>query len=181
MINCAHYLLGPIAKLSAQIVTVFKTRPSSQEPSLIEDVTNDDVAQFMCTFEGGFYGHMLFSRVAIGRKMGLTYEITGSKGAIRFDQEDQNALWLYKAEDEPVEAGFRKILIGPQNPDYGAFCLGPGHGTGYQDQLIIEARDFLEAIETGHTRWPTFTDGLAVSKVVDAARKSHETGGWVNI
>ncbi len=49
-------------------------------------------------------GHLMFSRVAQGRKMGYAYEITGTKGAIRFDQEDQNALWLYKADDPPGSA-----------------------------------------------------------------------------
>ena len=41
-------------------------------------------------------GSLFISRVATGRKMGYAYEIYGTKGAIRFDQEDQNALWLYR-------------------------------------------------------------------------------------
>jgi predicted dehydrogenase len=65
--------------------------------------------------------------------------------------------------------GFTKILTGPAHPDYLPFCQGPGHGTGYQDQIIIEARDFLAAIETGKPVWPTFRDGLAVNEIVAAA------------
>jgi predicted dehydrogenase len=145
------------------------------------EVSNDDVAQFMCRFDGGIAGHLMFSRVATGRKMGLIYEITGTKGAIRFNQEDQNSLWLYQSKDGERLAGFRQILAGPAHPDYKAFCLGPGHGTGYQDQLIMEARDFLEAIETGDTSWPTFADGLAVSRVVDAAKQSAQSGTWIKI
>ena len=45
-----------------------------------------------------------------------------------------------------TERGFKKILTGPAHPDYEAFCQGPGHGTGYQDQIIIEANDFIRAI-----------------------------------
>jgi predicted dehydrogenase len=52
----------------------------------------------MCRFDSGAMGHLYFSRIATGRKMGYAYEIHGTKGAIRFDQEDQNALWLYRAE-----------------------------------------------------------------------------------
>ncbi|MES0872252.1 Gfo/Idh/MocA family protein [Pseudovibrio sp. SCP19] len=181
MINCAHVLVGAIKSVNAQIETVFKSRPSQCAPNIVEQVTNDDVAQFMCTFENGVTGHLLFSRVALGKKMGIIYEITGTKGALRFDQEDQNALWLYRMKDGPEQSGFRKILTNPHHPDYAAFCLGPGHGTGYQDQLIIEARDFLEAIATGETKWPTFKDGLEVSKVVDAARRSHQSGSWVDV
>ena len=102
----------------------------------------------MCRFENGAMGQMYFSRIATGRKMGYAYEITGTKGAIRFDQEDQNALWLYRAERaRGRRAAFAKILTGPAHPDYLPFCQGPGHGTGYQDQIIIEARDFLHAID----------------------------------
>ncbi len=74
--------------------------------------------QFMCRFQNGAMGHLMFSRVAQGRKMGYAYEITGTKGAIRFDQEDQNALWLYLADDPAPVRGFRKILTGPEHPDY---------------------------------------------------------------
>jgi predicted dehydrogenase len=94
-------------------------------------------------FDSGAMGHLYFSRIATGRKMGYAYEIHGTKGAIRFDQEDQNALWLYSMEGPEAVRGFTKILTGPAHPDYLPFCQGPGHGTGYQDQIIIEARDFL--------------------------------------
>ncbi|WP_093973870.1 Gfo/Idh/MocA family protein [Boseongicola aestuarii] len=174
MINAALALIGPISSVMAQIETVHKSRGG-------EPVTNDDHAQMMCRFDSGAMGHMFFSRVGTGRKMGYAYEVTGTKGAIRFDQEDQNALWLYKAEGPEAERGFRKILTGPAHPDYAPFCQGPGHGTGYQDQIIIEARDFLEAIADDQNRWPTFADGLAVSQVVEAARTSNSAGVWTPV
>ncbi|AWB49066.1 oxidoreductase [Gemmobacter aquarius] len=178
MINAALALIGPIATLVSDIDTVHKTRPSVDGPVT---VTNDDQAQFLCRFANGAMGHLSFSRIATGRKMGYAYEITGTTGAIRFDQEDQNALWLYKSEGPAAERGFRKILTGPDHPDYLPFCQGPGHGTGYQDQIIIEARDFLTAIETGKPVWPTFRDGLAVMQVIDAAHRSHASKQWVTL
>jgi predicted dehydrogenase len=178
MVNAALALIGPIARLNADIATVHKTRPGPDGPVT---VTNDDIGQFMCRFLNGAMGHLSFSRVAHGRKMGYAYDITGTTGAIRFDQEDQNALWLYRASDPPAERGFRKILMGPDHPDYLPFCQGPGHGTGYQDQIIIEARDFLRAIETRKPVWPTFADGMEVMRVIDAAHQSHATGAWVDL
>ena len=178
MINAALALIGPINALVADIQTVHETRPGAT--GLVK-VTNDDQAQFLCRFDGGAMGHLMFSRVAHGRKMGYAYEITGTTGAIRFDQEDQNAVWLYKAEGPQAERGFRKILTGPLHPDYLPFCQGPGHGTGYQDQITIEARDFLRAIETGRPVWPQFRDGLAVMQVVEAAHQSHKSKAWVEV
>ena len=173
-INAALALMGPIAQVMAEVECVHDERPGGK-------VTNDDHAQIMCRFASGVIGHIYSSRTATGRKMGYAYEIHGTKGAIRFDQEDQNALWLYKAEEPEAERGFRKILMGPAHPDYEPFCLGPGHGTGYQDQIIIEARDFLAAIARGEALWPTFRDGLAVAEVVEAVFASAASGQWAPV
>ena len=173
-INAMLALIGPIASLNAEIETVHPQRGGI-------DVSNDDQIQMMCRFENGVMGHLFASRTATGRKMGYAYEVTGTKGAIRFDQEDQNAIWLYRSEGPESELGFKKILTGPAHPDYVNFCLGGGHGTGYQDQIIIEARDFLAAIETNQPVWPTFKDGLAVAEVIDGIRKSNDSRSWVSI
>ena len=104
MINAALALIGPIDQLIAEVETVHKTRPGGT-------VTNDDHGQMMCRFANGAMGQMYFSRIATGRKMGYAYEMTGTKGAIRFDQEDQNAIWLYTMHGPEAHARF------PQNSD----------------------------------------------------------------
>ena len=115
--NAALALMGPIERVMAEIETVHKDRPGGT-------VTNDDQVQLMCRFSSGVMGHIYASRVATGRKMGYAYEISGTKGAIRFDQEDQNALWLYRMEGPDGNRGFTKILTGPAHPDYEPFCQG---------------------------------------------------------
>ncbi|OSP54117.1 Gfo/Idh/MocA family protein [Pseudoruegeria sp. SK021] len=174
MINGALALIGPITRLIAEVETVHEERPGGS-------VTNDDHAQMMCRFENGAMGQMYFSRIATGRKMGYSYEITGTKGAIRFDQEDQNAVWLYRMDGPDATRGFTKILTGPAHPDYEPFCQGPGHGTGYQDQIIIEAKDFLTAIDTGTPVWPTFRDGMEVNRIVATALASSDTKTWQDV
>ncbi|MEO0357795.1 MAG: Gfo/Idh/MocA family oxidoreductase [Pseudomonadota bacterium] len=174
MINAALALVGPIRSVMGRHETVHDRRPGGT-------VTNDDHAQMMVQFENGPMGHLYFSRVATGRKMGYAYEVHGTKGAIRFDQEDQNALWLYEMDGPEAQQGFKKILTGPDHPDYLPFCQGPGHGTGYQDQIIIEAKDFLNAIATGQNTWPTFQDGLDVFRIIDTAIKSSDQGAWLDV
>lgn len=179
IINAVLRLAGPVSELVADVALVHSTRLGADGRP--EAVANEDQCQLLCRFESGAMGSMLVSRVATGRKMGYAYEITGTKGAIRFDQEDQNALWLYERRGPPGRQGFVRILTGPEHPDYLAFCQGPGHGTGYNDQIIIEQRDFLKAIETGEPVYPTFADGLEVSRVATAIRRSHEDRGWVRL
>ena len=164
-VNLIRALMGDVTEVCAVVETV-------------TEASNDDQAQMMLRFEGGAMGHLFASRAGWGRKMGYAYEVHGTEGAIRFDQEDQNALWLFTREGPEAEQGFRKILAGPLHPDYLAFCQGPAHGTGYQDQIVIEMKDWLAAIEVGGPRWPSFEEGLAVSRTIAAARRSSASRRW---
>ena len=178
IINAILRLVGPVESVVAEIQTVYETRPGERG---FEAVTNDDQADFLCRFENGARGSVTVSRVATGRKMSYAFDITGTKGALRFDAEDQNALWFYDSRARRGRQGFAKLLTGPDHPDFGAFCEGAGHGTGYAAQIIIEARDFLKAIETGEAVYPTFHDGLEVSRVIAAISCSHNERRWVGI
>jgi predicted dehydrogenase len=167
---------GPVERLVADVQTVYPTRPGANGP---EAVTNDDQLNLLCRLDSGVMGSIHVSRVATGRKMGYGFDITGTRGALRFDAEDQNALWYYDARAAPRPAGFREAADGPEHPDFLAFCEGAGHGTGYAAQIIIEARDFLQAIDTRQPVFPTFDDGLQVSRVIAAAFRSHAERRWV--
>lgn len=177
-INAVLRLAGPVAALAADINIVHGQRPG---PHGMEAVENDDQGNVLLRFASGARGALTFSRVAAGRKMGYTYRITGTKGAIAFDQEDQNALWLYDAGRPPERQGFQRLLMGPAHPDFLAFSQGAGHGTGYNDQIVIEARDFLQAVATGQAVWPTFRDGYEVDRVIETALQSAQEGSWITL
>ncbi|NBX10537.1 MAG: gfo/Idh/MocA family oxidoreductase, partial [Marivivens sp.] len=49
------------------------------------------------------------------------------------------------------------------------------------DQIIIEARDFLRAIETRAPVWPTFEDGMEVNQVIEASMVSSRSKAWVEV
>ena len=178
IVNLILRLAGPVERVVADASTAHASRPGPNGP---ETVSNDDQANLLCRFESGAMGSIYVSRVATGRKMGYGYDITGSRGALRFDAEDQNALWYYDSRARRGRQGFAKLLMGPEHPDFGAFVPGAGHGTGYPEQIIIEARDFLKAIETRQPVFPTFRDGLEVARVLEAAFRSNAERGWVEI
>lgn len=178
MVNCALEMMGPLTEVLAEVETVTAERPSEDGT---ETVTNDDHGQVVCRFASGAMGHLYFSRVATGRKMGFAYEVHCERGSLRFDQEEQNTLWLYRADGPDSERGFTRVLAGPAHPSYRAFCQGPGHGTGYLDQIVIEARDFLEAIAGEHPARPSFQDGLEVHRVIAAALASSRDRQWRSV
>lgn len=178
LINAALRLAGPVDSLVADMNVVHAQREGSQG---MEAVQNDDQGNLLLRFASGALGALTFSRVAAGRKMGYTYRITGTKGAIAFDQENQNELWLYDAGRPAQRQGFQRLLMGPAHPDFLAFSQGVGHGTGYNDQIVIEARDFLHAIGSGEPVWPTFRDGYQVDRVIDAALRSMQERSWISL
>ena len=113
--------------------------------------------------------------------MGLTYEVIGTKGALYFDQEHLAELQFYSAADPAGRRGYRTLLIGPDHPDYGNFCIGAGHGFGYNDMITVEMKDLIEGIAADLPLWPSFRDAAHTAQVVDAVLLSQTERRWVAI
>ena len=80
-----------------------------------------------------------------------------------------------------ARAGFSTLLLGPEHPDYGRFCQGPGHGLGFNDQKIIECARFMAAIRDGTRASPDFREAMHVNLVLDAVVASAAGGTWVAV
>jgi predicted dehydrogenase len=119
--------------------------------------------------------------VHAGRKMGLSYEVVGTRGTVAFDQERMGELQFYDAGDRRGRQGFRTILASPGHGDYGQLCVGAGHGVGYNDMIVIEMARLIEAIEKDAPGWPDFEAGYHAACVVDAVLASIDERRWVNV
>ncbi len=181
IINMAQYLVGEMVVVCGDVQTVIKERPMPGRPDEMGGVENDDQAHCMVRFANGAIGTLETSRVATGRKMGLTYEINGSKGSLYFDQERMSEIKLYLAEGPTRRRGFRTLLMGPDHPDYGAFSPAAGHGLGYNDQKVIEIRDLVEAILNERPLWPDFRAAYETDRVVEAIERSAAERCWVQL
>lgn len=181
IINLAQYLVGDIVALIGDLQTIIPERPLANHPDKTARVENEDQAHAMVRFTNGAIGTIESSRVAWGRKMGLTYEITGTKGTLVFDQERMSELKLFTATDPKNRQGFRTLLLGPEHPDYVNFCVGPGHGIGFNDQKIIEVRDLVDGLAANKPMWPDFRAAYEVSRVIDAWENSHASGQWISL
>lgn len=180
LINLAHFLLGPIARVVGALQTVHQQRfePGSATSRVVE---NEDIAQALLEFASGVRGTMEISRVATGYKCGLALRLQGTRGSLSFDQERMNELRLYRSDDPAGRRGFRTVLAGPEHPDYAAFCPAPGHGLGINDLKVIEVRNLIRAIRAGVSASPDFAEGLRVQQVMAAIEASHVQGRWVQI
>lgn len=181
-ITCiVEYLLGPIARVCGTVRTVHADRPLAPGGGARGPVETDDEARWLCELASGVPGTIEASRVATGRKMGLTYEITGTRGTLAFDQARLAELQLYEAAAPPGRRGFKTLLLDPDHPDYGRFNAGPGHGLGFNDQKIVECARFLEAIRDRTRASPDFRDAWHVNAVLDAVLESHRSRGWAEV
>jgi len=178
IIAMAQHLVGDIAAVSGRLHTAHRARRDAQGRE--RPVAVDDQMDAVVEFATGATGTLAASWIASGRKMGLAFEVSGTRGSIAFTQERFNELQLYRAGPGRAN-GFTTICAGPEHGDYGAFCPASGHQIGYNDLKTIEAKAVIEAASGLPSSAKSFADALAVERVADAIRRSHDGKGWIRL
>src|SRR5439155_7814891 len=103
--DLAQYLLGPIARVTAQAETQIDSRPkvemgSGTHFSVVEGgelgaVENEDVVMSLVEFGSGVRGSLEATRVLVGRHVEMSFEVHGTQGALRWDFQRMNELEAY--------------------------------------------------------------------------------------
>ncbi len=185
-----HLVPQPVEEVMCDLRIVIPERPEAETSgwlgpgsggSAMAPVDTDDVATVMVRFAGGAIGHMEMSRVSVGRRMEIGYDITGTDGALRYQYERIAELQHYRENGPPETRGFKRIEMGPTDPRYAAFFPVSGIGAGYSDFKAIEAQEFLEAIAAGRPAYPDFRWGAEVQRLIDACVLSDAEGRWVKV
>lgn len=193
--DLAHYIVGPIAEVSALTSTVHTERPklpmgSGTHFAVIEDgemapVENEDYAgllvRFADTSQGpGAVGTLEASRVSIGPRAKYTIEIYGTEGSLKWDFERMNELEL-ALSSAGDHLGYTTIYAGPTFGDFAKFQPGAGTAMGYDDLKVIEARKFLQAYLGRESIQADIRDALLANRVVTAAEVSSASRTWESI
>ncbi len=171
LINMLHFLAGRPKRLLGEVYTAIPERREAATGTL-RRVENEDIARAFVELESGVPATLEISRIATGRKCGLSFEVYGTRGSVAFDQERMNELKLYAADQGAARAGYKTLLAGPAHGDYARFCPAPGHGLGINDLKVIELHSFIRAVERGEGFYPDFDEGLAVQQVMAAIERS---------
>ena len=189
-LDIGRYLCGEIKRVSSLNKT-FVTERNVAENALLSGKPNaesilgrhkvdvDDDTKSVVEFENGVTGFLWSSRFCIGHEDSLDIEVYGSEGAGRFSRERPNELEVVFKSDGDELRGFRKIKMGPAHPN-GELWPMADLGVGYVEQKCVEYKDFFEAIaENDKTKVScSFYDGFKACQVIDAVKKSSETGSW---
>ena len=181
-VSMAIWLCGPIREVASRLQTVHHQRPDMNTGEM-KQVETDDQFSAIGTFDNGALFTLHTSWLGQGHKMQLGFEVAGTKGAIRFDQERMGEFQLFEQKDNTDMAtnGFKTVLIGPYHPPFGNFCPAPGHHVGFNEMKIIEAGEFCRAILEGNEAYPNFDDGLVFEKALQAIQDASEARAWVTL
>ncbi|MGC5077093.1 Gfo/Idh/MocA family protein [Agrococcus sp. DT81.2] len=191
IIDMTQFVTGlEVTAVSGVIDTIVKQRPlqgsgsglSGTATEGLGDVTVDDIALFSGRLSTGALVSFEASRFATGRKNDLSIEVSGDKGALRFDLEDLNTLWFYDRTAPETTQGFTRILVTePQHPYVSAWWPA-GHMLGYEHGFSHQVVDLVTAIAEGAATHPSFAEGLSVQRVLAAVEESSaNASAWVTV
>ncbi len=154
-----HMLVGPVARLTGRTATLIPRRPrlpvgegthfSRVETDDLVDVDNEDWASALVEFDGGMVGTLETSRVIVGPHVRLRFDVHGTRGALGWELERMNELERYQLADDGGDEGYARVFAGPRHPGFAAFQPGAGIPMGYDDLRVLEAANFLAAVQCG--------------------------------
>jgi predicted dehydrogenase len=181
-LDLARFLVGEITDVAADLTTFVKRRPLPGNPKKMGRVTVDDASAAVVRFASGARGTIEATRMATGRKNYNRFEINGSRGSLAFNLERLNELEVYDRADPPAVQGFRTVMVteAAHHP-YVKAWWPPGHGLGYEHTFVHTVYDLLEAMAAGRIPRPSFEDGLANQRVLDAMERAARSRRWVKV
>lgn len=164
-------------------VETFKGKLDAHAARVPVEIDTEDAGSVLLRFAGGARGVVHVSQMAAGRKNSLKWEVSGSEGALAWDGETPNELWLGR-RTQP-----NGLLIkdpGLMGETARAFSGYPGgHAEGYPDsfKMLFKAfYDYIAAGEYGAPKpFPTFAEGHREMLLCEAIYRSHVEQRWVNV
>jgi predicted dehydrogenase len=147
------------------------------------EMATDDLAHILLRFEDGSRGSLVVSQVSGGRKNSLRFEVDGSKGALAWDSERNEELWLGHRE-KPNEHLLRDpALFAPEARH--RTRLPAGHAEGFAETFKELYRAVYTAVAAGgppeEPDYPTFADGHWENVLGDAVALSNRERRWVEV
>ena len=176
-LHMASFVIGQEAtQLSADIVSCIASREL------------EDDAMVNLRFDGGAVGRLWTSSVAIGRQHGLTLQVFGEKGGLRWSQEHPNQLYWMPLNErlQIIERG--EANLSPEADRTTRVTIGHAEGMPlafaniYKDLAeVINAAKVGTAPDPAANLYPRAEDGLRSMAAVEAVAESGKAHGvWVD-
>ena len=148
-------------------------------------IDTEDGGFVLLELEGGLRGSLTVSQVSVGRKNRQWIEVDGSKSAVSWDQENPNHLWIGHRDRANEVLMKDPALLDASARGYAHYP--GGHPEGYPDGPRNLFGALYRYIGAGKkpgrdpADFPTFEDGDAEVRIVEAVLRSHEGQQWVKV
>ncbi len=198
--DLAQFLIGmPIRAVNADLATFHPRRfqpvgptdtfsgataSSGPRPTQAVEVRTDDHGAVLLRFDAGVRGAFHVSQVTAGRKNRLTIEIAATEGAVAWDSESPNQLWIGSRRGPNQLLERDPALL---SPAAAAISHYPGgHAEGFPDtfkQLYVDVYSWIvEGRNAGRKpTFPTFADGHWEVGLCEAIARSAAEMRWVSM
>jgi predicted dehydrogenase len=166
VVDLARYLVGDFESVSAVVKTFLPGREV------------DDAIEAAVTFDSGAVGTIEATRLALGRRNALQWEINGTKASLAFDMHRLNELEVFRADGDRAR-GFKTVLVSEADHPWWDNWWPPGHIIGWGETFVHELHHLLRCIAEDGDVAPvgaTFEDGYRAAEVCDAIVRSNDTG-----
>ena len=171
LIDLTHFLLGPIAHVTARTRVLVPERPLPGGGTA--QVTADDDAHLSVTLASGAFGSLIASKGVPGAADDLRVEAYGRSGSLIFDSRQPDALWLAEGPDAPV--GGRTIFpLSRSTPP--AALPGPETPSATLQWHTAALVGFLIALANGTSPPVSLAAGLHTDQIIEAALASAQPG-----
>ena len=182
--DCGIHALHMASFVTGQEVT----KLSADTVSCIESRVLEDDAMVNFRMDGGTAGRLWTSSIAIGRQHGLTLQVFGEKGGLRWAQEQPNQLYFMPLGGrlQTIERG--EAGLSPEADRSSRVTIG--HAEGMPLAFANIYRDLAEAIradkegramDPAANLYPRAEDGLrSMAAVFAVAQSGKQDGTWVD-
>jgi predicted dehydrogenase len=173
----------PVRKRPKGEVETFSGKGAAPRATEPVTITTDDYGCILFRFKGGARGSLWVSQITAGRKNCIRYEIAAEKGALAWNSESPNELWIGH-RDQPNESLIRDpALLGSLARGYANYP--GGHNEGFPDAFKQCFRSFYNYIAAGDysavPMFPTFAQGHREVVLCDAILESHRRQAWIKV
>lgn len=184
VIDLISYVLGDYAAVRATTETFVTERPAAKGSAQMLPVEVDDYVALQARMQSGALGLIEASRFATGTHDGLTFELYGERGALKFDMMDANYLYAYDATVPEADLGGRRgwtqIECLHRYPKPNALP-SPKLPIGWMRFHLHCIYDFITALTEQRLGAATLLDGVKTQAVDEAVRQSADSGEWVTV
>jgi predicted dehydrogenase len=150
---------------------------------LYEDNTLDIDGTVLIRYSENVKGVIRTSQIATGEENGLQVKIYGTKGGLKWEQENPNFLQVL-SEDKPLQI-FKPGNAYNSELSLNGTKLPPGHPEGIFDAMANIYLGVSKAIRKqpyNSGEFPLMNDGVRGMKFIEQCVKSHKNGNsWIEL